>query len=138
MKEIINVGFTGTRKGMSWNQEVRLVELFSSLKAQGYDIEFHHGCCIGADCQADRIARNFGAKMHLHPSNDPKTRVNCFEPGDTICPERPPLVRDQDIVYSVNILYAAPLTDKEVVRSGTWTTVRMARKRKIKIEVMKR
>ena len=138
MKTIKHVGFTGTRKGMSWLQEIRLVEIPSGLKTENCDIYFHHGSCIGADCQADNIARNFECKMYIHPSNDSKTRIHCVELGDTVYSPKPHLVRDRDIVNAVSLLIGAPKGDKEELRSGTWTTVRYARKRGIDIIMLKR
>ena len=140
----IHVGFTGTRKGMSVNQKCCLVDILSGLTGfragrglNNYVVHFHHGACEGADVEADLIARNHGCKMYIHPSNH-KTRVYCEEPGDAVYPLFPPLVRDRKIVDVVEILIAAPLTDTEVRRSGTWTTVRYARKQKLIIEQMKR
>lgn len=79
--------------------------------------------------------------MYLHPSNYSSTTVDCFEPGDILYSAKPPLVRDQDIVNAVDILVAAPLTDHEIIRSGTWTTVRYARRKGIpeeNIKILKR
>ena len=39
----------------------------------------------------------------------------------------PPLVRNRNIVRAVDIMIAAPATDKEELRSGTWATVRYCR-----------
>jgi hypothetical protein len=136
-QKIIRVGFTGTRKGMTLRQKEVFAAKLSYLLF-GYDeIEFHHGACMGADVEADNIARNYGCKIHIHPSNDPNTRVNCQEFGDTVYPAKPPLVRDQDIVDAVEVLIAAPKTECEVIRSGTWTTVRKGRRKGITVEVMK-
>jgi hypothetical protein len=41
------------------------------------------------------------------------------------------ILRNQDIVNESNKVYAAPYQAKEILRSGTWATVRYA-KRKIK------
>ena len=138
MLEEIHIGFTGTRKGMSKSQKMRLSELLTEIKSKNYSINFHHGACKGADSEADLIARNFGCKMYIHPSNDRNTRIHCEESGDIVFNPKPPLVRDQDIVNVIEMLIAAPFTDKEIMRSGTWTTVRYARKRNLLIEEMKR
>jgi len=50
-----------------------------------------------------------------------------------LCEAKPYLDRNQDIVDGADILIAAPNEDKEIVRSGTWSTVRYARKSKKKI-----
>ena len=36
--------------------------------------------------------------------------------------------RNKDIVNSCDILIACPENDKEVIRSGTWSTIRYAKK----------
>ena len=43
-------------------------------------------------------------------------------------PELPPLVRNHKIVGAVHLLIATPKTDKEELRSGTWATIRYAKK----------
>ena len=133
----IDVGFTGTRNGMSKNQKEGLVAAFLGYIILGYKIEFHHGACVGADVEADHIARKIGCHMNIHPSNH-RTRVHCEETGDTVFPAKPPLVRDKDIVNVVKVLIAAPKSNKEELRSGTWTTVRYARKKGIEIVILKR
>ena len=40
----------------------------------------------------------------------------------------PYLERNKEIVASSNLLIACPVGDKEELRSGTWSTVRFARK----------
>jgi hypothetical protein len=133
MKKVVKVGFTGTRKGMSEHQKMMLISKLSEIMlfygAADVQIEFHHGCCVGADVEADGIARNHNCKMFLHPSNDIKTRVHCEEPGDVVYKTKPPLVRDQDIVDAVDFLIAAPRSDNRIQRSGTWTTVRYFEKK---------
>jgi len=104
----------------------------------GKTIEWHHGCCIGADVEFDNIVRNYERYGHLHPSNNTKTFVDCFENGDILYPEKPPLVRDRDIVNAVEILIAAPYQEKEIIHSGTWTTVRYAKQKGIEIIILKR
>lgn len=38
-----------------------------------------------------------------------------------------PLARNRRIVAAVDVLIAAPETDREELRSGTWATIRYAR-----------
>jgi hypothetical protein len=69
----------------------------------------------GADDEADMIAQMHltRAQIIAHP---PKTRTA----ADL-------LARDRAIAETVDYLIAAPRTDKEETRSGTWATVRYAR-----------
>lgn len=127
------VGFTGTQHGMSDAQKDFLREL---LHAPG--TELHHGDCVGADEEADEIARSLGCKIVVHPPSDPKKRAFCAQPGDTVWEERHYLERNVDIVDATRELVAAPLTDREQLRSGTWATVRYARKTGRKVTVLPR
>jgi hypothetical protein len=89
--------------------------------------EIHHGDCVGADAQAHYIARELGLLLIGHPPINPRGRAFCV--GFRYCnPEKPYLERNRDIVGDTHILVAAPETEHEVVRSGTWYTVRWARK----------
>jgi len=125
----VKLGFTGTREGMSTAQHSALVKVLGILKPA----QVHHGACRGAD---DRfhglvysavLARVLSCKIYAHPSNLPKLTASCMG-ADVRCEPKPPLVRNKDIVHAVDVLLAAPLTDLEILRSGTWSTVRYARK----------
>lgn len=48
-------------------------------------------------------------------------------------PIKPPLVRNHDIVDSTELLIACPKEQVEVLRSGTWATIRYARKKEITV-----
>lgn len=119
----MKIGFTGTRQGMSQNQKEQFV-----LKLFDLDLtEFHHGDCIGADADAHDIVREFfpDVKIIIHPPE--RTGSQAFKQGDLYHPTKPYIMRDRDIVRDSDYLIGAPL-DVEVIRSGTWTTIRYARK----------
>jgi hypothetical protein len=48
------------------------------------------------------------------------------------------LDRNRAIVAAVDVLVAAPLEDREVQRSGTWATVRSARRKGIPVVMLSR
>jgi hypothetical protein len=130
------VGFTGTSRGMSAGQKVRVREYLSAIKQEfpAAKITFHHGLCIGADEQAARIAKELGYYVVAHPGYSPRNPEgrlfrSDFDGNDEVCPEKPHIPRDHDIVDGSQRLVAAPWTREEIVRSGTWTTVRYARKK---------
>jgi hypothetical protein len=125
--ELIEIGFTGTRRGMSYNQKKNFRIIFGAL-AQIYEIKLHHGDAIGADAEADAIGRLYNAKIIIHPPTDPKYRAFCCKRGDIQFPEKPYLVRDRDIVDPCDLLISTPMTVVEILRSGTWATIRYARK----------
>ena len=128
----MNIGFTGTRQGMTQAQWHWTKREILALKLD-YENTFHHGCCVGADEQAHRIVRDHIAKMGvwnwgivLHPPQYTKHKALCLGEVAQWRP-KPYLDRNRDIVNCSDILIAAP-AGPEVRRSGTWSTVRYARK----------
>jgi hypothetical protein len=125
------VGFTGTHKGAESLQLWLLQEKLKVLKEEGFD-EFHHGQCIGADQQAAMIAKELGFRVVAHPglAKDPANLLyrSEWDGNDEVLEAKPFIERDHDIVDATEVMLATPLTYGETVRSGTWTTVRYARK----------
>ena len=124
------VGFTGTREGCTTAQGGSL-ELILRERLAAPGSVLHQGCCVGADAQAVAIARRlFGGDVVIvgHPCDwaamQDKDAVATSHP---IRPCRPPLVRNRTIVDECEVLVACP-SGPEVVRSGTWSTIRYARK----------
>ena len=122
----MRIGFTGTREGMTENQKKALEKLLIEFLGKGAS-EFHHGDCVGADKEAHEIASALGYKVVVHPPRRAILRAFCA--GDVILPERDYLQRNRDVVDSTDILIAAPKSGTEVLRSGTWSTVRYARRK---------
>jgi hypothetical protein len=128
----MKIGFTGTQVGMSERQKKQLrLELTTAT-------EFHHGDCIGADAEADEIARSMGIPIIIHPPSDPKKRARCRQPGDKVHRTLPYLDRNKMIVASTERLIAAPKAMEEELRSGTWSTVRYARKINHPVKLLRR
>jgi len=115
-------GFTGTKHGMTRAQIAVTGYLFFTHKIS----QLHHGCCMGADIQANTLAVLQDIETFGHPSNIANTQRSCeltkvFDPY-------PPLERDKHIVEAgEHGLIATPKTAVEQIRSGTWSTVRYAR-----------
>ena len=132
----MKLGFTGTRNGLTVKQAEALYEVFKKYEPT----EFRHGDCVGADGEAADlidILCNGSCKIWMHPPTIPDHRafkVNL--PNTTILPEKDYLPRDYDIVDGSDRLIACPKGKKELVRSGTWTTVRYARKKKKQITIV--
>lgn len=125
----MNIGFTGTQVGMSESQKDKLAEILfrAADDHPGESLEFHHGDCVGADAQADSIARSAGFRVVVHPPTNDAKRAFRARPGDAVREPRPYLVRNVDIVDETGFLVAAPKSAEEELRSGTWATVRYAR-----------
>jgi hypothetical protein len=131
----MKVGFTGTRKGMTKKQRLSLQSTLEAfIKLDGATIEeFHHGDCIGADAEADAIAYEYANNMIIHPPIDSKHRAFCNSNDTsgiyTILEPKDYLDRNKDIIDAVDVLIFAPETKEEQLRSGTWYTVRYAKKK---------
>ena len=121
-----SVGFTGTQTGMNETQLIQLRRLLRRLKREGYT-DFHHGACIGADEQAHDVAKSLGYRLVVHPPDNTAKLAFGIRGGIWRSPA-PYLTRNHHIVDESEVLIAAPRSVSEVQRSGTWATVRYARK----------
>jgi len=114
------VGFTGTRAGMTEAQKKVVARLLEEHKPS----EVHHGDCIGADAQFHQIAGNI--PIVGHPASEVgEQRAFCLN-FSRIHESKPPLERNRDIVTASDIMIATPKESREVLRSGTWATIRYA------------
>lgn len=127
----MKLGFTGSREGMTDEQKETVRRLLHELKPS----EVHHGDCIGADAQfaelsAFWIESDIGVRRRpvvvAHPSNIAGTCAHTSP--DLRYPRKPPLERNRDIVGLSDRLIAAPKSNQEEQRSGTWATIRYALK----------
>lgn len=135
----MKIGFTGTQEGMSLRQKFLLYKHLCDLRL-GETHEFHEGDCIGADAEAlhevEKVKRVLTIITHSHPPSNPKKRA--FIETDIMHPPKPYIPRNHDIVDATDILIAAPKSDKEELRSGTWATIRYAEKLGRKVIKLKR
>lgn len=116
------IGFTGTQKGMTTEQLIAVAEYLCDNSG-----EFHYGDCIGADAQAHKMANETKYyKIIGHPPSNPVKRAWCT--CHELQLEKPYLERNKDIVLQTNILIATPSEMEERIRSGTWSTIRFARR----------
>jgi len=129
---MVSVSFTGTRKGITDFQESTIRDTLHN-HIFTFD-DFHHGDCKGADEQFHNLViehiNKFGGEMIIHPPDNNKHRAFCEE--GTILPEKPYLERNKDIVDACDLIIATPHRDDEInkQRSGTWSTIRYAKKQK--------
>lgn len=128
---ILKLGFTGTRNGMTRSQRRAVIGHLDrwSLK---YDLlEVHHGDCIGADSDFHDLCTQFWGKelrVVIHPPVDSSRRAwKSYQKQITLSPVDF-IKRNHDIVASVDGMLAAPAESQEILRSGTWATIRHARK----------
>ena len=123
----MKVGFTGTQTGITPPQFDLLVEVLQELHEV---TEAHHGDCIGADSEFSvTVDAIFGiGKIHCHPPDKDKKRAFCRV--DKMYGILPYLVRNRNIVNATDILIACPKGPERKRGSGTWQTIRYARKQK--------
>lgn len=118
------VGFTGTSGGMTTPQVMRVLRLLASYAEP---IELHHGDCVGADAEVHECALALSIRIVLHPPNKDHARAFCTWSNEIRDPATY-LTRNRHIVDETESLIAAPGEFTERLRSGTWATIRRARK----------
>lgn len=124
----MRIGFTGTQNGMTSLQKEILNYFLSKCKG-----EFHHGDCIGADAEAHDIAEKYLEPV-IHPPIIQSKRA--FKKAKRIATPLPYLVRNKIIVSETDELIAAPKEFEEQMRSGTWSTIRHAKKLKKRVAII--
>ena len=128
------IGFTGTQMGMTEPQKRTLSVLFNN-RFKSIQIILHTGDCIGADAEAYDMAKSCsGSLIHIHPPINESKRA--FKQGDIVYEAKEYLDRNKDIVDASDILIGAPRQYKEELRSGTWATLRYAKKQKKKYVII--
>jgi hypothetical protein len=116
------VGFTGTQLGMTEGQIRYLKSELKRVKATN----LHHGCCIGADKQANDLARSIKILTEGHPPIITDKMARCIV--DIMHPPKDYIPRNHEIVDMCDLLFVAPRYNYEEQRSGTWATFRYADK----------
>lgn len=136
----MKIGFTGTRDGMTRPQMHAFYKFVCELPEF---TEFHHGACVGADAEAaDTVAEmeeGDGPRrwtVTAHPGDMPRfVSHEAIKSSDVVLPEKQPLARNRDIVDACEMLVACP-AGAESRRSGTWATIRYARKRAKRVVII--
>ena len=125
------IGFTGTRHGMTDEQKIEFEKL---IKAKDFK-EFHHGMCAGSDEIAHHLIEEDKEDVNIigHPPtwSGSVAQLSCHN----VMAEDTYHRRNKDIVDSTDFLIATP-DAKERVGSGTWKTVRYARKKGKRIYII--
>jgi hypothetical protein len=137
-----SIGFTGSREGLANPQQQALVGLLAAFimeqAATTPDAapQFHHGDCVGADALSGDAAHHAGYEIHIHPPSIGTLRAYCANRYPAkVYDTFPYLVRNRNIVDSTDILLATP-NGPETTRSGTWSTIRYARKKSKEIWIV--
>lgn len=128
----MKVGFTGTQRGMTVAQRATVAGLLARLPVIQ---SVHHGDCIGADAEFHDIACMRGLRIVVHPPEIDAKRAFVTGAHETRTP-KPYLIRNADIVTEADVLIAAPKEAHDVLRSGTWATIRRARQAGKRVEIV--
>lgn len=123
------VGTTGSRCKRPENVRHE----FRRLLLESGATELHHGDCLGWDQQAHEIARDIGLMIVAHPPEIGAMRAYCD--ADVVLEPLPYLVRNKAIVRAAECIIAAP-DGPEKLRSGTWFTIRAAKKAGRKVAII--
>jgi hypothetical protein len=125
------LGFTGTRRGMTPPQYEVILAYLKDMNPE-YVV---HGGAIGADEEFGAmvihehelsISNTYTCTMEVYPaSRERATRWTSFAKVHQVML---PLERNILIVARCDLLLATPETQQEVLRSGTWATIRAARR----------
>lgn len=120
------VGVTGSRFGLSIHQRDAADLMLRGLQLITGAEEFHHGDCVGVDAEVAEIARGLGYRLVAHPPTNPALRA--YVPSDVVHQPAEYMTRNRYIVDGIDILLGYPDTRYERQRSGTWATIRYARR----------
>jgi hypothetical protein len=126
---MVHIGFTGTRRGMTDGQKRRVRDLLMH-HARRVDrlrnLCVHHGDCKGADADFHNIASSLRLHRTIHPPANDRLRAFCA--GDVCLEPLPYRKRNTNILLACDLLVATPAQAHEINYSGTWATIREARR----------
>lgn len=126
------LGFTGARKGCTAKQQHELrLRLERAVVPGSFAL---HGDALGADELFHYLALVVGYEVHLFPCDIANQRAYCTGATQTANPQ-PPLVRNRVIAHRCSVLLACP-SGPEHGESGTWSTIRFARKLGTRIVIL--
>jgi hypothetical protein len=127
------LSFTGTSKRPPTPVQIAVLDdILTEFWNKGYRT-LVHGEARNADSIANDMAKAKGYYIYGRPANISDHRCDVDDRAEP----RRPLDRDWDIAEDANTLVAMPANEKEEVRSGTWATVRYARKLNAPIVIIK-
>lgn len=124
---MVEIGYTGTRQGMTIEQHAALCKIMLCYHKTEGAFRWHHGCCVGGDEQCHNLAKIFDFKVRGHPPINTALMAN-LDGFESTAPPEQYIPRNHKIVNETEILIATPHQVQEVQRSGTWATIRFAKK----------
>lgn len=128
--------FTGTQRGMTAFQ---LEQVYHRLKTWSPNlVAIHHGGCTGADTEFHEACYELSLLklVHVWPSNLPKKQGRLVGSGFKVNSPSDPLFRNKAMVERSGIVLATPGEHYELLRSGTWATIRYAKELGMAVDVI--
>lgn len=129
----MRIAFTGTRDGLTDAQRDAVATWLRDNVIEGSVLR--HGACVGADAEFVLLIeslprhRRDSVTIIAHPSNLPRMTDTASILSSDLCEgAKPPLERNRDMVDASLVLLACPKGNVEEQRSGTWASIRYARK----------
>lgn len=119
------MGFTGTRQNLT-KQQIECLVCVTQFYSPS---ELHHGDCVGGDATIHDVVREHveECKVVIHPPE--YDRYRAYKEGDEVRNTLPYLTRNKNIVDESDMMVATPEQKQEKLRSGTWSTIRYAKKK---------
>lgn len=119
---------TATQRGLTKEQRLAAANFFIRDDVQ-FDLEvFRHGGCIGGDEELEYLASSLTEALIIcHRGDTPEKWADARYSHEFVDP-LPNLERNHEMVDDAEHLLACTGEAFEVQRSGTWATIRYARK----------
>lgn len=128
MIELIKVGVTGTRSGMTAAQRSAVESYLETLVFFGPEsLELHHGDCVGVDVEVAELAKALGFRITNHPPV--KDELRAYHQSDEFREPLSYFARNRNIVDETDILLVIPYQNEWQSSGGTWYTNDYAKKK---------
>ena len=127
-------GFTGTRAGMTERQK----DNSRAALMLGKPAIIRHGAAFGSDREFHAIWREElpDRFADVWPADSKSAKLFDDQDNVAVNPVMPPLDRNVEIVKRSKFIIATPHTEQEEQRSGTWSTIRHARRLKVPVLIL--
>jgi len=123
----MEVGFTGTRRGMTAAQKIVTFDLLRQIDDTFQEtIVVHHGCCIGSDEEFAEKCDSMGFDVIGHPPTVTSFMSRRATDLSILRAPAPYAIRNQAIVDASGVMIATPRESQPQPVGGTWMTIRMA------------
>ena len=126
--DIIDIGFIGSVHGLDDNQKSNLFQQLVRFKRRYTTVNAHHGNYNDADKYFHELCEKLEFRIYINtPRHIPRHTSNPL-----------PYFRNTQVVDFSDVLIACPFEKVNVVRCGTWSTIRYAEKRKRGVIILHR